>query len=477
MISYKERELLMVMKYMADHTTEFADELASFSDSTSNHKMECSNADRLPEAEDYADIVKNAYEAGYDVNVSINDLLSKEEIDELEARYDEIEKEFKDKTKLNKTDMSFVFIALALQMLRQYFQPSLEFDAFKDGKDRKGNKDTAKDAKDKVDKEKVKEQKAEAEGDKTKGSRYYHAPLDKIANFNYTSYDLTESGKFKELKLGGTNHRFKTLGHDPWLGYFFGTLNILTDTVTMGKEDLFKSYHVGRSDIGHTIPIAEADMNKIMQYGFNRWQESKATVGLAVAHQTYHINSDKLSHAGIPLPFIEVFADSKFIKELTDKGFDYAKLEFAGGVVKQTMFAEIINYVISVAHRLTILYKENLLKADCTKLSIDDLKLSLMKQMTLDEVRTRKIILYSMSMASVANSIIIGSSEYVAVQTGNEKKAEEALKKIDVGGYISTLMHLITDVRFISKVKKDFCAKMIEEDFQNHLKELGISEL
>lgn len=473
MISYREKELMMAMKFMADHTDEFADELTLIHREMEEESLSKHKNNHLPYVENYSDIIKVAREAGYDVIVRVEDLLSEEELHELKERYDDIEKEFADKTKLNKTDVVFLFIAVVLQLLRQVFQPSLEFDAFKTPEERKGNKETAKDAKEKVNKEKVERDKEKAENDETKGSRYYHASLEDIANFNYTPYDLTESGKFKELKLGGTNHRYKTLGHDPWLGFFFGTFNILTDTVTMGKENAFKSYHVGRSDIGHIIPIANAEMEKIIQHSFTRWEESKATVALAVAHQIYHINSDKLSHDGIPLPFLELFFDSKFIKELVGDGFDYARLEFLGDVAKQTVLAEIINYVIAVAHRLTIAYQERLSEAKDNSISLKGFKQALLKQKTLDEVRTRKVILISVGIASMINAWIIGGVEAVAFFTENEKLAKEALKKIDIGGYISTIMHLITDVRFIAKVKKEFCARLIEEDFEKELKELG----
>ena len=179
-----------------------------------------------------------------------------------------------------------------------------------------------------------------------------------------------------------------------------------------------------------------------------------------------------MSHDGIPLPFLELFFDSKFIKELIDSGFDYARLEFVGNVFKQTMFAEIINYVIAVAHRITITYQERLSVAQSCKMSIEDFKQSLLKQKTLDEVRTRKVILYSSSIASIANALIIAGAEGIALYTENPKLAEEALKKIDIGGYISTIIHLFSDLRFISKIKKEFCAKCIEEDFQKALKGL-----
>ena len=72
-------------------------------------------------------------------------------------------------------------------------------------------------------------------------------------------------------------------------------------------------------------------------------------------------------------------------------------------------------------------------------------------------------------VASSVNAIVIGSIELFAVYTENEKLAKDAIKKLDIGGYISTVFHLFTDIRFITKIKKDFIAKAIEENYQDKL--------
>ena len=69
----------------------------------------------------------------------------------------------------------------------------------------------------------------------------------------------------------------------------------------------------------------------------------------------------------------------------------------------------------------------------------------------------------------MVNAIVIGSIELFAVYTENEKLAKDAIKKLDIGGYISTVFHLFTDIRFITKIKKDFIAKAIEENYQDKL--------
>ena len=64
-------------------------------------------------------------------------------------------------------------------------------------------------------------------------------------------------------------------------------------------------------------------------------------------------------------------------------------------------------------------------------------------------MRTRKVIIISESIASLVNAGIV----LIAVKRG----------------YISTIFHLFNDIRFITKIKKDFIAKAIEENYQDKL--------
>ncbi|MCT7399996.1 hypothetical protein N5B56_13075 [Eubacterium sp. LFL-14] len=102
-------------------------------------------------------------------------------------------------------------------------------------------------------------------------------------------------------------------------------------------------------------------------------------------------------------------------------------------------------------------------------ITLTQLKEYLRKSASLHEVRTRKIIMISEYIASSVNAIVIGGIEVVAAVTYNEKLAEEAVKRIDIGGYISTIIHLFSDIRFISKIKKDFIEKSIEENYKEKL--------
>lgn len=281
---------------------------------------------------------------------------------------------------------------------------------------------------------------------------------------------MVNGTKKYNVKLSGTNHRVKTLGHDPWLGYFFGTCNILTNTMTLGKDNGFRSLHIGKDEFGKPAAIAEANTQKMFEYAVKRYKESKATIGLAVIKQAYHIKSDEYSKEGLSLPFLQLLFDSEVIQELCESGIDYSKIDFLGTVAVQTAFAEVINYVISVAHRITIAIEENAKASEC--LTKEQVVQSLKKNATLNEVRTRKVIVISECIASSVNAIVIGGIETAAAYTENEVLAKEALKKLDLGGYLSTVIHLFSDIRFISKIKKDFIAKAIEGNYQEKLSQL-----
>lgn len=466
MISYREKEMMMVMKYIADHSDEFADQIMEAKDKMGAEENLNSLFNRLPDISDYAALVDYVKSCGYDTTLRINDLLSKEELNQLEKEYAEIENDFKEQTGLNKTDAIFVITAIILQMIRQFLQPSLDFDAFIDMKNRKSHNETADIEKENsYNKKKADKKKSKAENDTSKGSRYYYASVEEIGDIAHVPYDVISGTKNYNVKLNGMNHRVKTLGHDPWLGYLFGTCNILTNTMSLGKDNGFRTLHIRKDISGRPTAVAEASMSKMFEYAVKRYKESKATIGLAVIKQGYHIKSDEYSKEGLSLPFLQLFLDSDIIQELCECGIDYAKLDFIGTVSKQTIFAEVINYVISVAHRIAIVCEKNN-KEDITK---EELLQSLKESATLDEVRTRKIIVLSECIASAVNVIVIAGIEVGAARSENEKLMEEAAKRLDIGGYISTVIHLFSDIRFISKIKKDFVAKVIEENYQEKL--------
>ena len=74
------------------------------------------------------------------------------------------------------------------------------------------------------------------------------------------------------------------------------------------------------------------------------------------------------------------------------------------------------------------------------------------------EVRTRKIILYSNLIASTSNVI-------ASVLT-------ERYDLLDVGGILVTIARLVTDVRFICKIKDEFVQSKLNQQFEGAKSEL-----
>lgn len=475
MISYREKEMIMVMKYLADHMNEFAQSILTANENMINEERINSKLELLPNVSSYDDIVKLARDNGYDTTLRINDLLSVEELEQLDKEYKMIEEDFQKYTGLNKTDVVFIIVAVVLQMVRQVFQPKINFEALKGKEERNSHDKTADEAKENdYDNEKADKYKDEADKDKSKGARYYYAKLSDVADIAHVPYDVINGSKRFGLGLNGTNHRSKTLGHDPWLGYIFGTCNILTNTMSMGKDNAFRTLHIGNDESGRSAVIAEADAIKMFEYSIRRYHESKKTVGLAVIKQAYHIKSDEYSKEGLPLPFLQLLFDSDIITELCESGIDYSKINFLGSVGAQTVLSELISYIISVAHRIAIICDENKKMGKEKLITKEEFLESLKKNKTLNEVRTRKVIVLSESIASIANAIVVGAVEVGATYFENAELAKNAIKYLDLGGYLSTIIHLFSDIRFINKIKKEFIAKAVENNYKEKYESLGI---
>ena len=163
-----------------------------------------------------------------------------------------IEKDFKEKTKLEDKDIIFLFICAGLQTCRQFVLPKIFSSQWENSK-----RLTA------------------SEGDKliekTVGRvipKDWHEIL--FASVPYDATDLVDTFKAKAVLsnafnignvqpgLGGGNHRYLTLGHDPILGWIFGTTNILTGALT--KSNFISCYAVEDMKIKDFYPAGTIGM-------------------------------------------------------------------------------------------------------------------------------------------------------------------------------------------------------------------------
>ena len=335
----------------------------------------------------------------------------------------DIESDFSAATHLDKVDISFLFFATALQCIRQYFITPFN-----------------------LKEERPDDQTAAGKSDKkyTERSRKWYNPTsDEVWN-NPVPFDANlQSGIVKgALKGGGKLGHRLTPGHDPILGWVFGTANIATSTLT--KWDM-TSYHIktgmakrrGGSFSPQDFLTNRADTGKVFYYTkeklLNEGLDGKLIIGKALIKEYQHLKSDVGSKNSLPFPIVATFSPD-MANKLSEYGIDTCNLLTVG---KQASYSILINTIIAMIHR--IIYDES---SGISK--------------SLYEVKTRKILTYSNVIASASNIIAVAVTEAIAVATNNPDLAKKGFKYFDIGGLAVTLYRLISDYNFIKKVKIEF---------------------
>lgn len=332
----------------------------------------------------------------------------------------DLEEEFEKRTKLHGQDIAFLFFATALQCARQYL--------LTDFKERLGDQESARNT---LGEKKFDPHNATDD----RSHRLYNPSLDEIIS-HPVPFDLNIGGEKFGSPLSGygkLGHRAATLGHDPVLGWIFGTANIATSTVTDAK---FNSYHVASDNLrdyfksnANTALVLEKTFDKLTNQGM----DGKIIVGTSLAKEAVHLLSDVNSKNSLPLPIVTTF-NPKLGSTLAKYGLDMSNVLNVG---KQAALAEAINIIIAMIHRLTFGLDSEV-----------DTKLY--------EVRTRKIITYSNVIASTSNIILVAMGSAVGAATDNPEMIRKSLKKLDVGGFLVTVGHLLNDKKIITQVKKEF---------------------
>lgn len=301
------------------------------------------------------------------------------------AIIEDVDKKFKEKTKLSDSDIAFLFLCTALQCVRQYLLTNDKF------------RITA------------------AQGDALVSDTIGQLvpPTWEDVLFQSVPYDAIATGPhISDTGLSGTTHRYRTLGHDPVLGWVFGTANIMTNSLT--KSDIVTTYQVSNMQIIRRYPLGTIGMvNRAAGYARN----DPMLLVASTARQAIHFGSDYFTKQGLPVPLIAT-VNPELAKTMLTKGH----IDM-WSITRGVALAALINQLIAVIHRL--FYDEN---RDGNE--------------TMYEVRTRKILSYS-------NALAVGSNIIVTTFTKD-------LTKFDAGGMLVALHRFISDCQFIQAVKRDF---------------------
>ena len=315
--------------------------------------------------------------------------------DDTPAYLQVLNEEFENKTSLTDNEISIMFVTVGLQVLRQHFLT--KFNERVD--DQTGGKDDP------------------FHGGKysERNHEYYNPSFEEILN-NPVPFDANIGANGALSGGGKMGHRVTAIGHDPLLGLIFGTANIATSTLT--TKDL-KSYHIktfNNRDIfneqASTILVLQKTAGK-----FFEGTEGLKKIGISFAKELTHLYSDVNTHNSLPLPVISA-VDAKFASELASYGLDFANVLT---VMKQAAMARIINSLIAMYH--FSFYDGSIPKE-------------------LYKVKTKKIICYSNVIASSVNI-----AEVVVAKN---------FKMLDIGGIANTIFELVTSLKFMKKVKRDF---------------------
>ena len=323
---------------------------------------------------------------------------------------DQLDRQFREKTKLSGSDTVFLFLCVALQCARQYLLTN--------------------------DKLRLQDQgsvKSNVRGDKFMHSMYdetignFAPPQWEDVLFQGVPYDATNPGPhIADTGLSGATHRYRTLGHDPVLGWIFGTANIMTNSLT--KSDIVTTYQVSDMTILRHYPLGTLGMlNKAAEYAKN----DPMLLAASTARQAIHFGSDYFTKQSLPIPLLGTLSP-EMAQRFMFPYKDASKRAYIDmwSITRGVALSALINQLIATIHRL--FYNED---RDGTP--------------SMYEVRTRKILSYSNAMATGSNILVTAFTK--------------DLTKLDVGGALVTLYRIVSDYKFIHEIKRDF----LKNEFYN----------
>ena len=393
---------------------------------------------------------------------------------------DEIDTRFEQLTSLNNTDITFLFIATMLQTLRWVLLPELKLSRMKEltpsvdksermaSNERKhiggiydGKKSGAEYELEELAKYKdthqylVQKSQKEFYSKKNKYRSWIEiltqpVPYDamnaldnnlipNIAGLNKQNL----SGSYNNIY--GKNHHVATLGHDPILGWLFGTANIMTNTISfvdLQSYDVIQGHKV--KSLGRFMATRELQFSdQAIDYSSPRGlvsilhecilstEEDYKRIAAAVVRESVHLASDRYCVEGLPIPILSTISPER-AQELIGQGWN--SLEFKNlltGDLKQigasAGLALLINLIIEVIYLF------------CFETTDDQ---------NLRRVKVKKILSMSDVMASSSNILFVALTKNMA--------------KLDLGGFAVTMITLLHFRDFIKKMKQEYIRNEFE---------------
>lgn len=396
---------------------------------------------QVTEEEEHACRLFADYMAARAACVAVDESWAEQAVEKSVREYGEnlerIDREFKERTKLQDADAAFVIAATMLQVVRVLVINSLtEVERAGAGN---AKEDALHNFQDRVFS-------GFDDGGPAESGRLF-ASKSHILSSRGVPYDATryEAENLKIFK--GANHRFATLGHDPVLGLVFGTSNIMTNSITCVKDaNVFgigaripATYSVSYDAFGKNPLIgAPAGTVEMLVAAGRRIVSEPDAAAAALIKQLVHIGTDLYTPCGIQIPFANLVLDKAHTEALT-------KYVSTGDILKVGMQAGmtvLINWLIAALHGCSLIFKDD--GSDyCTEMY---------------QARTKKIIL-------ISDTIATSSSIVQASITKNPKC-------LDLGGAAVLVYRLFSDARFVAKLKEEFLQSELDKIYDERAKGL-----
>ena len=328
---------------------------------------------------------------------------------------------FERQTSLTRSDVGFLTFAIVLQSAKQVL-----LNLYKTRLD---------------DKEAAKKTIGHHEEHSNRSERRYYASIEEIKS-NPVPFDCVQKEEVVKRndnpKLSGMNHRYKAIGHDPYLGLIFGTANIMTSTITLTKGKFqISSYHVhSGSNISRAGTVykidklsARASTILIFEKIRERLQTDKKEGFQALAHALWkecvHLMSDIRTKKSLPIPLMGLVSPD-FARILGFFEIDYLTVKIVEAEYAFSAFIDLTVY---------------LLYCFCYNAEKDI-------SPELYRVRCLKILQYSNEIATTSSAI----QTWVRMAYGDITSA----KFFDLGGAINTLYRTFSTPVKIAEIQHEY---------------------
>ena len=344
-----------------------------------------------------------------------------QKVRELPNFIEKTHEEFERYTSLTSGDMSFLGLAIVLQSARQVL-----LNLYKERID---------------DQESANKTLGHDEEHSNRSGKRYYASIEEITT-NPVPFDSVQKEDVVKRndnpKLSGMNHRYKAIGHDPYLGLIFGTANIMTSTITLNKGRFHVStYHVHSgeniSKSGKPYKIdklsAKADTGLMFKKIYERLQTEKAGGYKALAYALFkecvHLRSDIRTKKALPIPLLSSVSPN-LTRIMGFLEIDYLTIKI---IEKEYVLSTIIDLIIRILYNFC--YDE---EKDVSQ--------------ELYRVRCLKILLYSNEIATTSSAI----QTWVRMAYCDITSA----KYFDFGGAINTLYREMTTPLKIAEIQHEY---------------------